>query len=152
MRSNVEVGRHACNQVPAQTRQDRQLLPHHSLGRKHPLRTANPPRQSMGSHRIQTPPVHSPSPSTDNFVKNYFYAKLRRCMRKVNKVLSKFAARQFHKVETTTLYKIIETAPHNPLSLSSSPPMQESGISSDDTRMNIMRFVAYRRKSLLSKN
>ena len=62
-------------------------------------------------------------------------------MRKVNKVLAKFVNRQFHKVETTTLYKIIETAPHNPLSLSNFPDIQESGISSDDTRMIIIRVV-----------
>ncbi len=90
----------------------------------------------MGRHRIQTPPVLFSSPRTDNFVKNYFYAKLRRCMRKVNKVLSKFVAQQFHKVETSTLYKIIETAPHNPLSLSNPPFTQESEISSGGTRMD----------------
>jgi hypothetical protein len=48
-------------------------------------------------------------------VKNYFYAKLRRCMRKINKLLAKFASARFHRVETTTLYKIIETVHHNPL-------------------------------------
>lgn len=43
----------------------------------------------------------------DNYVKNYFYAKLRRCIRKANKFIGKYITKDFHKIETATLYKLI---------------------------------------------
>ena len=45
---------------------------------------------------------------TDNSVKNYFYATLRRCLRKVNKIVGRNLGREYHKVETSVLYRIIE--------------------------------------------
>lgn len=45
---------------------------------------------------------------TDNCVKNHFYSKLRKSIRKLNKVISKKLKKQAKEIRPTVLYKIIE--------------------------------------------
>lgn len=45
---------------------------------------------------------------TDNCVKNHFYSKLRKAVRKINKIIYKSLKKEFKEIKTTTLYKIIE--------------------------------------------
>lgn len=45
---------------------------------------------------------------TDNCVKNHFYSKLRKALRKLNKVIHTHFRKEFREVRMTVLYKIIE--------------------------------------------
>ncbi len=45
---------------------------------------------------------------TDNIVKNHFYSKLRKSMRKLNKIISKNFKREFKELKIGVIYKIVE--------------------------------------------
>lgn len=45
---------------------------------------------------------------TDNGVKNYFYAKLRKGLRKLNKIIHEFFKKEITEIKIIVLYKIIE--------------------------------------------
>ena len=47
---------------------------------------------------------------TDNCVKNHFYSKLRKSIRKLNKTIHDFFKREFKEIKITILYKLIEAA------------------------------------------
>ena len=47
---------------------------------------------------------------TDNCVKNHFYSKLRKAIRKLNKTIHDHFRREFKEIKITILYKIIEAA------------------------------------------
>ena len=49
-------------------------------------------------------------PRTDNCVKNHFYSKLRKSIRKLNKTIHDFFKREFKEIKITILYKLIEAA------------------------------------------
>ena len=67
-------------------------------------------RKQMGSHRQQTPrKVHCTLERSDNCLKNHFYSKLRKGLRKINKKIHKYLKRDYKDIKTSTLYKIIET-------------------------------------------
>jgi hypothetical protein len=44
---------------------------------------------------------------TDNCVKNHFYSKLRKSLRKLNKKTQKYLKKEYKDIKTATLYKII---------------------------------------------
>ena len=45
---------------------------------------------------------------TDNCVKNHFYSKLRKALRKLNKAIYSHFKREFREIKMTALYKVIE--------------------------------------------
>ena len=45
---------------------------------------------------------------TDNCVKNHFYSKLRKSLRKLNKIIHDHFRKEFKEIKTTALYKIVE--------------------------------------------
>ena len=45
---------------------------------------------------------------TDNCVKNHFYSKLRKAMRKLNKYIHDFYRKEFKEIKINAIYKIIE--------------------------------------------
>jgi hypothetical protein len=47
---------------------------------------------------------------TDNSVKNHYYSKLRKSLRKLNKVIHTKHKKQFREIQTKVLYKIIEAS------------------------------------------
>ena len=47
---------------------------------------------------------------TDNCVKNHFYSKLRKSIRKLNKVIHDSFKKEFKDIKITILYKLIEAA------------------------------------------
>ena len=47
---------------------------------------------------------------TDNSVKNHFFAKLRKSMRKINKIINDLYKKQLKEVKLNVLYKIIEAS------------------------------------------
>lgn len=44
---------------------------------------------------------------SDNCVKNHFYSKLRKGLRKINKKINKYLKRDYKEIKTATLYRII---------------------------------------------
>lgn len=46
---------------------------------------------------------------SDNCVKNHFYSKLRKAVRRLNKLVLEHQERQLHIIKLAVLYKIIET-------------------------------------------
>jgi hypothetical protein len=46
---------------------------------------------------------------TDNCVKNHFYSKLRKVIRRINKVVSDQWKKEYREIKMCTLYKIVET-------------------------------------------
>ena len=44
---------------------------------------------------------------TDNCVKNHFYSKLRKALRKLNKVIHSNFRKEYREIRMTVLYKII---------------------------------------------
>ena len=59
---------------------------------------------------------------TDNCVKNHFYSKLRKAIRKLNKVIHDHFKKEFKEIKITILYKIIEAADEK---FKSSPSIDE---------------------------
>jgi predicted transcriptional regulator len=55
-------------------------------------------------------------------VKNHFYSKLRKSLRKLNKKIHKHLKREYKDIKTSTLYKIIETMENRNKLGSSIPP------------------------------
>ena len=52
--------------------------------------------------------VHLPlSCRTDNTVKNHFYSRLRKSLRKINKVIQEKYKKEVREIQTKVLYKII---------------------------------------------
>ena len=47
---------------------------------------------------------------TDNNVKNHFYSRLRKSLRKVNKIINTCYKKTFREIQTKVLYKIIEAS------------------------------------------
>ena len=45
---------------------------------------------------------------TDNCVKNHFYSKLRKALRKLNKAIHSHFKKEYREIRMTVLYKIIE--------------------------------------------
>ena len=54
--------------------------------------------------------VHLLGSRTDNCVKNHFYSKLRKAIRKLNKAIHDFFKKEFKEIKITILYKLIEAA------------------------------------------
>ena len=52
---------------------------------------------------------------TDNCVKNHFYSKLRKAMRKLNKYIHDFYRREFKEIKINAIYKIVEANEEHPL-------------------------------------
>jgi len=48
--------------------------------------------------------------STDNAVKNYFFAKLRKSMRKINKLMQEIFQKKGKELKLNVLYKIVEAS------------------------------------------
>lgn len=46
---------------------------------------------------------------SDNCIKNHFYSKLRKGLRKVNKKIHKYMKKEYKDIKTATLYRVIET-------------------------------------------
>jgi hypothetical protein len=46
---------------------------------------------------------------SDNCIKNHFYSKLRKTIRKLNKIILEHFVQDFRELKEKTLYKIIET-------------------------------------------
>lgn len=65
----------------------------------------------MGDH-IQkiTRKVSNITFRTDNCVKNHFYSKLRKSIRKLNKAIHDYFKKEFKEIKITILYKLIEAA------------------------------------------
>jgi uncharacterized protein with NRDE domain len=50
-----------------------------------------------------------PSPyRTDNSVKNHFFSKLRKSLRRLNKIINEEFKREIREIQTKVLYKILE--------------------------------------------
>lgn len=47
---------------------------------------------------------------TDNCVKNHFYSKLRKLLRKLNKIIQFYLKKQFRPIDISVMYKIVEAA------------------------------------------
>ena len=47
---------------------------------------------------------------TDNGVKNHFFAKLRKAMRRINKIIQEKFRRQLREIKLNVLYKIVEAS------------------------------------------
>ena len=45
---------------------------------------------------------------TDNCVKNHFYSKMRKALRKLNKVIHQYFKKEFREIKMNVLYKIVE--------------------------------------------
>lgn len=52
--------------------------------------------------------VAPPPLRTDNCVKNHFYSKLRKILRKLNTVIHSHMRREYRQINIGTLYKIVE--------------------------------------------
>ena len=50
----------------------------------------------------------TPNPRTDNCVKNHFYSKMRKAIRKLNKVIHQYFRKELKEIKFTVLYKIVE--------------------------------------------
>lgn len=63
----------------------------------------------MGAHLQQAArQVRRPPPRTDNCVKNHFYSKLRKVLRKLNAVIHSYFRREFREININVIYKIVE--------------------------------------------
>lgn len=60
----------------------------------------------MAQHRQVLPP----SFRTDNTVKNHFYSRLRKSLRRLNKVISEKYKKSMREIRPQVLYKIIEAS------------------------------------------
>lgn len=47
---------------------------------------------------------------TDNCVKNHFYSKLRKLLRRLNKIIQFYLKKQFRPIDISVMYKIVEAA------------------------------------------
>ena len=62
---------------------------------------------SLIAHNISG--KYSPSISrTDNCVKNHFYSKLRKVLRKLNSIINAYLKKEYTQINIGTLYKIVE--------------------------------------------
>jgi hypothetical protein len=52
--------------------------------------------------------VHLPLRRSDNCIKNHFYSKLRKILRKLNTVIHGHLRREYRQINIGTLYKIVE--------------------------------------------
>jgi len=65
----------------------------------------------MGHHRSTAQQqVTLPSYRTDNSVKNHFYSRLRRALRKLNKVITVDYSKDLKEFKPNILYRIVEVA------------------------------------------
>lgn len=66
-------------------------------------------RQQMGRHRsLISRKVLFHQLRTDNIVKNHFYSKLRKSMRRMNKIINKNFKKEFKELNIKIIYKVIE--------------------------------------------
>ncbi len=47
---------------------------------------------------------------TDNGIKNHFYSKMRKAVRRINKIISENYKKEYKEIKTSLLYKLIETS------------------------------------------
>jgi hypothetical protein len=59
------------------------------------------------SLKVEWEVTHNLEFRTDNYVKNHFYSKLRKSLRKLNKVIEENYKKTFKKFKIIDLYKII---------------------------------------------
>lgn len=63
----------------------------------------------MGNHRLEVRvKVHANTFRTDNCVKNHFYSKLRKALKKINKVISHVYRKEIKEIKPNVLYRIVE--------------------------------------------
>lgn len=63
----------------------------------------------MGNHRLEVGvKVHTNTFRTDNCVKNHFYSKLRKALKKINKVINHVYRKEFKEIKPNVLYRIVE--------------------------------------------
>lgn len=63
----------------------------------------------MGSHQPETQhrTVHPHPLSTDNTIKNHFYSRLRKSLRRLNQIIQERYKKSLREIQTKVLYKII---------------------------------------------
>jgi hypothetical protein len=63
----------------------------------------------VGHHRLSTRGKVLPTPPrTDNCVKNHFYSKLRKALKKLNRVVKRSLKKELKEVKPNVLYRIVE--------------------------------------------
>lgn len=74
------------------------------------VRAAQPAGQPLGRNRPRARQVLCPSPRSDNAVKNHYHSKLRRALRKLNRLLHDWLRPEFKPLKNNIVAKIIQTA------------------------------------------
>lgn len=79
------------------------------LGIAETRRTAQLNGEQVVPHRLPNPrQVLLPPSRTDNCIKNHFYSKLRKILRKLNTVIHTHLRKEYRQINIGTLYKIVE--------------------------------------------